>query len=102
MKYPGHIREYMCLAAVLAVVLITPVHGILTLPIPDGDSDSFAWTRDSDNPSTRVGENPRLAVALFEHSISIGNELAVFDVPGVSYASSDAIAARLTTIRGPP
>ena len=59
MKRLKHVSGWVCSAAVLVTVLITPINGIITLSIPDGDSDSFVWTAARDHPNKRIGDNHR-------------------------------------------
>ena len=93
---------YTCSVAVLTVIFITPINGIITLSIPDGESDSFVWTADRDHPNKRIGDDPRAAIAFVSGAIIVGDEITAHDVPHFATSPSETALHGHVTIRGPP
>ena len=102
MKRLKHVSGWVCSAAVLVTVLITPINGIITLSIPDGDSDSFVWTAARDHPNKRIGDNPRSVTALISKSMVLRDEVAVHEVAHFASVSPELTLNGFITIRGPP
>ena len=102
MKRLRPVGRLSCLLALFAVILIAPISGLITLAIPDNNTDTTVWTAERDTTGTRLTDDPLLIALLSTDYVTRASEVVISDVFLGTYSPSSHLSNKFTSIRAPP